>query len=78
MSDSSKNKRTSVALDQRTMNLARRLCRAYEDHFDRLPPLSEIIQEGLLLLAKAYQRKKIKIPKKAAAMRPGPKKIKEN
>lgn len=68
-----KLKRSTVSLKVETIDLARRLCRAWEDHSGRLPTIDEVISDGLSGLESAYKRKKIKIPKKAAAMRPGPK-----
>lgn len=72
-----KLKRSTVSLKVETIQRARCLCRAWEDHSGRLPTIDEVISDGLAGLEASYKRKKIKIPKKAAAMRPGPKPVEE-
>jgi hypothetical protein len=65
-------RRSSVSLNASTIDLARKMCRAEEDHYGRLPALNEIFEKALDLLEKDYKKKKVKIPKIAPALRPSP------
>ncbi len=66
-------KRSTVSLMGETIQLARRLCRAWEVHAERLPSIDEIVSDALELLVADYKKQGISIPTKIAAMRPGPK-----
>jgi len=65
--------RTTISVKPETTDKGRRLARAMESKTGNLPSMDDVVELGFRLLEKYLRSKKVKIPRKAKALRCGPK-----